>query len=78
VDGRHLPAKDVFVTGIANSYPPTPEGGETRPWDDLESIEANVGIAGHSIRVTVGFVDIVDIRWHSDDTASVLETVRLY
>lgn len=78
VAGRDIPAEDVAITGVATAYPPDPERGRTVPWHELSELDRTTGIAGHSVRVTVGFVDTVSVLWRHDGDQPVLERFRLY
>lgn len=78
VGGRDLAAKNVALTGIASEYPPEPEQGRTMTWAELGEFEPAEGIAGHSVRVTLGFVDTVRVRWTHGTQQSFLDSFQLY
>lgn len=77
VSGRDLDAKDVLLTGVASEYPPDPEQGQTMTWHELSEFELTDGIAGHSIRVKLGFVDTVRVLWNHGTEQSVLDRFQL-
>jgi hypothetical protein len=76
--GRNLPAGDVYITGIANEWPPEPEEGETVQWSVLGPLGPADRIDSHSVRVKIGFVESVRILWRDDGEETVLEEFQLY
>ncbi|WP_123536756.1 hypothetical protein [Halosimplex salinum] len=77
VAGRDLPAREVYLTGVASEYPPDPETGRTAAWHELGDIGPGAGVAGETIRVEIGFVDTVSVLWRRDGDESVVEEFRL-
>lgn len=74
VEGRGLPAKEVYVTGVATEWPPQSDSGQTKPWHELSYLGPTESIAGHSIRVDLAYVSTVHVLWRHDDEEHTLDT----
>lgn len=65
--GDPLPANEVYITGVADKYPPEPESGEERSWADVSNFDPTDNVEeGDSVTVDVGFVDKVVVYWRHD------------
>ncbi|WP_436907701.1 hypothetical protein [Halosimplex marinum] len=78
VDGQNLPAEEVFLTGVADDYPPDPESGRTVPWHELGDLAPGDGVAGATVRATLGLVERVSVLWRRGGRESVVESFELY
>ena len=78
VSGRNLTVDNVYITGIATEYPPEPEKGERKSWEEVSDLQYNQGIAGSTIQVKIGLIEKVQILWQRNSSESVLEEFQLY
>jgi hypothetical protein len=80
-EGRNLPAEDVFITNVI-------VGGrgrdsdwviETVAWHEVDDeIRASDGIAGESVRVDIGFPEVVQVLWRNENGERVLDETRSF
>ncbi|QLH79598.1 hypothetical protein HZS55_20895 [Halosimplex rubrum] len=78
VDGQDLPAEEVFLTGVAEEYPPDPETGRTVAWHELSDLAPGDGIAGATVQAKLGLVERVSVLWRRGGEESAVESFQLY
>lgn len=74
VGGDDLPARELFVSGVVDEYPPAPGESCTRPWYKISDYNIyDIIEEGDSIDADVGFVDTVEVLWRNDGEMEQLE-----
>ena len=74
VGGEGLPARELFVSGVADEYPIAPGESCTRPWYKISNFNSyDVIEEGDSIDADIGFVDAVEVLWRHNGEMEQLE-----
>lgn len=72
--GHSLPASEVYITGVAEEYPPEPRRGKNRSWAEVSDLGPTDSIEeDDSVNVTLGFVLQVLVFWRHAGGTEVLE-----
>lgn len=79
VDGRDLPADEVYVSGVAFDWPPVRRRGYTYPWHQLSEsdLAPAAGIADRSVRIHPALVHSIRLLWRHDGEVTLLDEFRV-
>ena len=71
--GEALPASEIYITGVADEYPPDPERGEDKTWAEVSDLTSSDSIKeGESVTVKIGYILKVIVYWRRGGEDNIL------
>jgi len=83
-EGRDLLAEEVFITNVIVEYSgnlgtESERVIETVAWHEVDDeTRGSDGIAGESVRVDIGFPEVVQVLWRNENGERVLDETRSF